>query len=324
MIKESNKFNLSLSKLIYPLFVKEKEGPADEVKSMSGVFKYSLEALKDELVNLDHLGIRNILLFGLPVQKSWRGKSAWESNYFLCEAISFIKSRYPSFTIFTDICLCAYSSHGHCGIVLEGQVAIDNTLTLKALAAMALLHAKAGADFVCPSAMAENQVRAIRNKLDQNGYNQVKIMAYSAKFASQFYGPFREIADSAPRFGDRRAYQLDYHDRETALEKIRQDIKEGAGIVMVKPALAYLDIIVQAKRQFNFPLAVYNVSGEYALAKLGAQQGFWSEEDFVFELIGAIQRAGADYIISYHAADIAYWQKKYEQERILLREQSVV
>jgi len=291
---------------------------------MPGVFKYSLDSLKDQLAYLDYLGIRNILLFGVPDKKSWWGETGWENNNFLFEVISFIKSYYPGFKVFTDICLCAYTSHGHCGIVREGQTNIDKQATLKALATMAFLHAKAGADFVCPSAMAEGQVKAIRLRLDQAGFSEVKIMSYSAKFASGFYGPFREVADSAPRFGDRRGYQLDFKSVDSALERIRQDIEQGADIVMVKPALAYLDIIAKVRSQFKHPLAAYNVSGEYAVAKLGAHQGFWSEPDFVFEIIEAIRRAGADYIISYHAVDIARWQKDYEKQEILYNQQSVV
>ncbi len=320
--EDINKSNISLSRLIYPLFIKQ-EGVVDEVRSMPGVFRYSLNSLKDELVHLNYLGIKNILLFGLPTRKSWWGEAAWENNNFLSQAISFIKSYYPGFRVFTDICLCAYTSHGHCGIIQEDQTKIDKKATLKALATMAFLHAEAGADFVCPSAMAAHQVKAIREKLNQTGFFEVRIMSYSAKYASEFYGPFRQIAESVPRFGSRRAYQLDFSQSQTAFSKIEQDIKEGADIVMVKPALAYLDIISQVKRKFKFPLAAYNVSGEYAMAKFGSQLGLWPEENFVVEIIEAIQRSGADYIISYHAADIARWQKNYEVKR-LHKEQSVV
>lgn len=323
MVKENNNWHkLSLGRLIYPLFIKQEEGRADQVKSMPGVFRYSLESLKDQLAYLDYLGIRNILLFGVADKKSWYAEAAWENNSFLTQAISFIKSYYPGFRIFTDICLCAYASHGHCGIVKEGENNIDQQATLKALAAMAFLHAKAGADFVCPSAMTQGQVKAIRQRLDQDGFSEVKIMSYSAKFASGFYGPFRQVANSAPRFGNRRAYQLNFEQSQTAFERIEQDIKGGADIVMVKPALAYLDIIAKAKQRFKYPLAAYNVSGEYAMAKFGSQLGLWSEKDFVFELMSAIRRSGADYIISYHVVDIARWQKNYEKERILHSQQS--
>lgn len=325
MAKENiNEYNLSLKKLIYPLFIREEGLSVEEVKSMPGVYKYSLASLKSLLAHLDYLGIRNILLFGLPAEKTWWGESAWENRNFIYEAISFIKSYYPGFTIFADVCLCAYTVHGHCGIIQQGQTTIDKPATLKALASIALSQAKAGADFVCPSAMADNKVQAIRKRLNQAGYSEVKIMSYSAKFASQFYGPFRQVCDSAPRFSDRRGYQLDFKSSEKAIEKIKQDIDQGADIVMVKPALAYLDIISQARSKFNVPLAAYNVSGEYAMVKLGSQAGLWPEKNFVFELIGAIQRAGADYIISYHAVDIARWQKNYGKETILQREQSAV
>ncbi|NQT28336.1 MAG: porphobilinogen synthase, partial [Candidatus Omnitrophica bacterium] len=203
----------------------------------------------------------------------------------------------------------AYTSHGHCGVVKEGAGEIDNQATLKALSEMALLHAQVGADYVAPSAMANTQVQAIRRTLDSQGYQYTKIIGYSAKFASNFYGPFREVADSAPRFGGRQGYQLNYNDSKTALFKVEQDIREGADIVMVKPALGYLDIVKKVKSEFNYPLAVYNVSGEYAMVKAGARAGFWNEEAMVFEVISSIKRAGADFIITYHAKDIAKWRR---------------
>ena len=221
MTKENNsKAKLSLEKLIYPLFIKP-EGPADEVESMPGVFKYSLDSLKDQLAYLDYLGIRNILLFGVPDKKSWWGETGWENNNFLFEVISFIKSYYPGFKVFTDICLCAYTSHGHCGIVREGQTNIDKQATLKALATMAFLHAKAGADFVCPSAMAEGQVKAIRLRLDQAGFSEVKIMSYSAKFASGFYGPFRDAVGSATNLagGNKKTYQMNPANSDEAIHE---------------------------------------------------------------------------------------------------------
>lgn len=319
-----NKHDLDLSRLIYPLFIKEAGGLPMAVEAMPGIYKYSLESLNDLFFSLDDFGLRNILIFGIPLEKTKIGQKAWVENNFIAQAITFIKSYYPQITIFSDVCLCAYTQHGHCGIIQHGKTEIDKKATLVALANMALSQAKAGADYVCPSAMMPNQVQAIRSKLDRAGYSHTKIMAYSAKFASQFYGPFRQVADSAPRFGDRRGYQLDFSEKETAIFRVEQDIKEGADIVMVKPALAYLDLAVQIKEKFNFPLAVYNVSGEYAIAKLGSQKGLWPEKDFVYEILSGFNRAGADYIISYHTADIARWQKSYQKKELDYAEPRII
>jgi len=313
-MSEENKKKIYLESLIYPLFVKQGLSFDEPVESMPGVFRYSLAGLKDKLTQLNNLGIKNLLLFGIPQEKTWQGETAWQANNFLNWAISFIKAYYPGFKIFSDVCLCAYTQHGHCGIIPQGQSQLDREATLSALTEIAVSQAKAGADFVCPSAMARHQVKAIRQGLDRAGFREVKIMSYSVKFASNFYGPFRQIADSSPRFGDRKAYQLDYQCKEVALARIEQEIQEGAEIIMVKPGLAYLDIVYQAKEKFKAPLAVYNVSGEYALVKLGAKQGFWSEQELVYELIASFKRVGADYIITYYAADIAAWQIKYEQQ----------
>ena len=337
MEKENNNQLMPLSNLIYPLFVKEEGFFAEEIPSMPDVFKHSLESLVDELWYLDYLGIKNILLFGLPKHKTWHADSVYQDNNFLCKAIEYIKAYFPSFRIFTDICLCAYTLHGHCGIVRSRQPIVDSPekedknhglidgeRTLKVLAKMAVLHARAGADFVAPSAMARGQVRIIRQALDRGGFGQVRIMAYSAKFASNFYGPFRNVADSAPRFGDRKGYQLSYKESRDALGRIEEEIREGADIIMVKPALAYLDIVQQVKLKFSVPLAVYNVSGEYAMAKLGASSGLWDEKEFVSELIHSFKRAGADYVISYHTPQIARWQKSYARKEKLIREQALV
>jgi len=296
---------MQLDKLIYPLFVKRKGTVPEAISSMPGVYKFSLDLLVGELKELQELGINKVLLFGVPEAKDEKGTLAYAEGNIICEAVRLIKTHFPDFTVITDVCLCAYTSSGHCGI-LKGED-IDQKSTLSALARVALSHAASGADFVAPSAMRQHQVKTIREALDQNGYSQVKILSYSAKFASNFYGPFREIADSAPRFGDRSHYQLDFTRPEVALERVASDIEERADIVMVKPALAYLDLIRQVKEKFNYPTAAYNVSGEYALVKHGVSLGLWDERKIVFEITSSIERAGADFIITYHAKDIARW-----------------
>ena len=299
--------NIELDTLIYPLFVKKGEYVREEISSMPGVHRFSPDMLLDEVLYLQRLGITKVLLFGIPDKKDARGSAAYEKKNIVAEAVSLLKKSFPEITVITDVCLCAYTSHGHCGIIKNGKKNIDNPSSLKALSRMALSHAASGADYVAPSAMLENQVRAIRNTLDRNGYKRTKILSYSAKFASNFYGPFRDIADSSPKFGNRRAYQLDFTSREDALKEIEEDIKEGADVVMVKPGLSYLDIIKEARRKFRHPLAVYNVSGEYSMVKNGANNNSWREKDMVFEILSSIKRAGADYIITYHAKDIAKW-----------------
>jgi len=302
--------SISVKKLIYPLFVKEGKGVVEEISSMSGVYRFSPDTLISEVESLEKLGLEYLLIFGIPKSKDWQGSSAFEKNNVVSESVRLVKRRFPQIKVITDICLCAYTSHGHCGVVKEGAREIDNQATLKALSEMALLHAQVGADYVAPSAMANTQVQAIRRVLDSQGYQYTKIMGYSAKFASNFYGPFRDVADSAPRFGSRHGYQLNYNDSKTALSKVEQDIREGADIVMVKPALGYLDVVKKVKSEFNYSLAVYNVSGEYAMVKAGAGAGSWNEEEMVFEIISSIKRAGADFIITYHAKDIAGWLRK--------------
>ena len=299
--------NINLNQLIYPLFVKEGEGLREEILSMPGVYRFSPDILVEEAAALAKKGLKAVLIFGVPKYKDWQGISAYKQGNIVSEAVRLLKVRVPEITVIADICLCAYTPEAHCGVVREGRTRIDNPATLKALSQAGLSYAQAGADFVAPSAMAKSQVRAIRNILDENGCQHTKIMGYSAKFASNFYGPFREIADSAPRFGDRRTYQLDYTESERALAEIEQDIAQGADRVMVKPALGYLDIVKEAKARFNYPLAVYNVSGEYAMVKKGAQLGFWDEKSMVLEIISSIKRAGADFIITYHAKNIAQW-----------------
>ncbi|MFH1552369.1 MAG: porphobilinogen synthase [Candidatus Omnitrophota bacterium] len=301
--------DIRLDKLIYPVFVKNGKESVEEISSMPGVFRFSPDALVEEVDGLSRAGLKNILIFGIPDTRDPKGTSAYAEDNIVSGTIKKIKKDFPGITVFTDVCLCAYTSHGHCGVIQKSESRIDNSATLQALSEMAVSHARAGADYVSPSAMAANQVKAIRETLDKRGLTNTRIMGYSSKFASNAYGPFREIADSSPRFGDRKGYQLDYTAKETALSKIEQDIADGADIVMVKPVLWYLDIVSEAKRRFNYPLAGYNVSGEYAMIKSGARLGWWSEKEMVFEIISSIKRAGADLIITYHAKDIAKWVK---------------
>jgi len=304
---------INLDTLIYPLFVKQGQWLREEISSMPGVYRFSPDMLLDEILYLQRLGLNKILLFGIPEKKDWHGKSAYKEKNIIAKSVKLIKSSFPDITIITDICLCAYASHGHCGVIKDKKQGIDSRATLDALSRMALSHARAGADYVAPSAMAKDQVKAIRAILDKNGFKKTKILGYSAKFASNLYGPFRDIADSSPRFGDRKAYQLDYTEKHRALEEIEDDIREGADIVMVKPGLAYLDIVKEAKHRFKHPLAVYNVSGEYAMVKALLEKSETRarksdlEKDIVFELLTNIKRAGADFIITYHAKDIARW-----------------
>jgi porphobilinogen synthase len=319
-LNKNNPANLKIRDLICPLFVEKGSGLRKKISSMPGVYRFSVDTLVSEVRELIKLGIHAVLLFGLPDKKDLKGSSAYEENNIVAEAIKALKKNFPGLTVMTDVCLCAYTSHGHCGIlrrtaygVQRTAYRIDNKETIKTLAKIALSHAEAGADYVAPSAMAKNQVRAIRTALNKNGYKRTKIMGYSAKYASNFYGPFREAADSAPAFGDRRAYQLDYKDGSGAMKELEEDIREGADIIMVKPALAYLDVIKEAGAKFRRPLAAYNVSGEYAMVKAyvkmenGKGKREKAEMDLVLEILTSIKRAGADLIITYHAKDAAKW-----------------
>ncbi|MDP2941832.1 MAG: porphobilinogen synthase [Candidatus Omnitrophota bacterium] len=309
--------NINLNNLIYPYFVIAGKNKRQEIKFFPGVFRFSLDRLVKDIAQVRRLGVNKVLLFGVAEKKDALASAAFQKDNLVAAAVKAIKREFPDLEVFTDICLCAYTLHGHCGIIkarTENReprtVTIDSEKTLEALARIAVSHAEAGADWVAPSAMAKKQVLAIRKALDLAGWNKTKILGYSAKFASNFYGPFRNAADSSPRFGDRRQYQLDYKDALAALREIEDDINEGADMVMVKPALSYLDLIREAKHKFNKPLAAYNVSGEYAFVKYGARQGLWDEKKMVEEIIYSIKRAGADFIISYHAKDIAGWQKE--------------
>ena len=299
-----------------PYFIIEGRNKKEPVAHMPGIARLTMDNLLKDISEAKQLGISKVLLFGAcPRQyKDNLASYAYAKNNIVSRAVAELKRKIKGVSIITDVCLCAYTAHGHCGILkTEDKVCIDNKETLKVLAKIALSHAQAGADWVAPSAMAKGQVSAIREALDKEGFKKTEILGYSAKFNSNFYGPFREAVDSAPKFGNRKAYQLDYHDAKKALREIDEDIREGAAMVMVKPALSYLDIIKEAKRKFNYPLAAYNVSGEYALVKMGASIGLWQEKEVALEIITSIKRAGADYIITYHAKDVAKWikQKNY-------------
>jgi porphobilinogen synthase len=299
----AREISLTPEDFIYPLFVRPGRNVREPISSMPGQFRLTVDRLEAEVEEIVRLGIRAVLLFGLAERKDPEAREAWEENGLVPQAIRRIKAIAPELVVITDVCVCAYTDHGHCGIVRDGRV--DNEATLALLARMALAHAAAGADLVAPSAMMDGQVRAIREALDEAGFVDVGIMAYSAKFASAFYGPFREAADSAPRFGDRRSYQMDPPNAREALREIERDIAQGADIIMVKPALAYLDVIRRARERFDHPLAAYNVSGEYSMVKAAAQMGWLDEERAMMEILIAIKRAGADRIITYFAKEAA-------------------
>lgn len=303
MVREHS---LSANDLIYPLFVKPGQGLRDEVSSMPGVFQLTLDQLPAEIDELRALGVPAVILFGLPSVKDEVGSEAYDEHGIVQEAIRAIKDHDPEFYVITDVCLCEYTSHGHCG-VLDHKGHVVNDLTLELLAREAVSHAEAGADMVAPSDMMDGRVAAIRSALDAEGFQDVPIMAYSAKYASGYYGPFREAADSAPSFGDRRAYQMDPANAEEALREVELDIEEGADLVMVKPALAYMDILRRVKDTFGYPTVAYNVSGEYAMVKAAASQGWIDEERVVMETLVGFKRAGADLVITYHAKDAARW-----------------
>jgi porphobilinogen synthase len=291
--------------LIYPLFVVEGKKIKQEISSMPGLYRLSNDLLPEETEEIARLGIPAIILFGIPQKKDEVGSSAYHPKGVVQQAIRAIKKTTPDLLVVTDVCLCEYTSHGHCGLVVDGYV--ENDKTLKLLAKTALSHAEAGADVIAPSDMMDGRVKAIRQELDGNGFQHIPILSYAAKYASHFYGPFREAAESAPQFGDRRSYQMDPSNWREALREIEQDIVEGADIVMVKPALPCLDVIRKARDTFNHPLAAYSVSGEYVMVKAAAQQGWLDEKGIVLEVLTAIKRAGADIIITYYAKEAARW-----------------
>jgi len=300
MVRETR---LSIDNLIMPLFVVPGTRVTNPVASMPGVSQLSVDRAVEECKLIRDLGLPAVILFGVPERKDPEGSGAYRDDGIIPRALRAIKSTVPDLLLITDVCLCEYTDHGHCGVIVEGDV--DNDSTLDLLAKEALAHAKAGADMVAPSDMMDGRVGAIRERLDEEGFEQVPIMAYAAKFASAFYGPFRDAAESTPQFGDRRSYQMDPPNGDEALREVQLDIEEGADIVMVKPALAYLDLIWRVKESFGYPVAAYNVSGEYAMIKAAAQNGWLEEGRVLMETLVAIRRAGADMILTYFAKDAA-------------------
>ncbi len=295
--------SLSKADLIYPLFIVEGESVRNAISSMPDQYQLSVDNVIRECEELQNLGIKAVLLFGIPKIKDEVGSGAYAENGIIQRATREIKQNFPEMLVITDVCLCEYTSHGHCGIVEDDYV--QNDATLELLAQEALSHAQAGADIIAPSDMMDGRVGAIRKTLDAGGFAETPIMAYSAKYSSAFYGPFREAAESAPQFGDRKTYQMDYGNSDEAMREIALDIQEGADIVMVKPALSYLDVIQRAKDSFNIPIAAYNVSGEYSMIKAAAERGWIDGEKAMLEVLTSIKRAGADLIITYFAKDAA-------------------
>ena len=305
MVRETR---LSAADMIYPIFVEEGEGMTAPVESMPTVYRYSIDRLEEILPQIAESGIAGLLIFGVPKHKDEFATEAYCDEGVTQQAIRYIKKNYPELIVIADVCLCEYTNHGHCGVICGEKILNDETLPL--LSKMAVSMAKAGADIIAPSDMMDGRVAAIRAALDENGYIDVPIMSYSAKFASGYYSPFRDAADSAPSFGDRKTYQMDPANRREALREIADDIEEGADMVMVKPALPYLDILREARDTTDLPLAAYNVSGEFSMVKAAAKLGWIDEKRIVMENMTAIKRAGADIIITYHALDAAKWLRE--------------
>ena len=299
---------LSIKEFVYPVFVTHGSGVREPIEPMPGCCHLSVDKLTEEVAEAGELGVPAVLLFGLPAEKDPLGTEGYDPEGIVQEAIRAVKKTTPDIMVITDVCMCEYTDHGHCGVIENGHV--DNDRTLELLAQTAVSHAQAGADLVAPSAMMDGQVWAIRQALDGQGYTDTPIMGYAAKYASGFFGPFRVAAESAPQFGDRRSYQMDPANARMAMREIEGDIAEGADIVMVKPALAYLDVIRQARDRFDHPLAAYNVSGEYSMIKAASAQGWVDEKTVTLEALTAIKRAGADIILSYHAKDVARWLRE--------------
>jgi porphobilinogen synthase len=297
-----------VEQLVLPLFVRAGKKLRREISAMPGVFQFSPDELLREVGRAHALGIPAVLLFGIPDKKDAKASGAFAKNGIVQQTVRLLKKELPSLLVITDVCLCEYMEHGHCGVVSHGKILNDPTL--KILAQTALSHAEAGADIVAPSDMMDGRVRAIRNALDKNDFSETPIMSYAAKFASAFYGPFREAAESAPQFGDRRSYQMDAANANEALREVALDIQEGADIVMVKPALAYLDLIYRVKKEFGYPTAAYSVSAEHSMIKAAAAKGWIDERAVTLESLLAMRRAGADILITYAAADVAKWLKQ--------------
>lgn len=302
MVQETH---INKSDLIYPIFVAEGKNIKKPVDSMPGVYQYSVDTLDELLDEVAESGISGLLIFGIPAHKDELASSAYDDSGVTQQAIRYIKEKYPDMIVIADVCLCEYTSHGHCGVICDGKILNDETLPL--LSKMSVSLAKAGADIIAPSDMMDGRVAAIRKALDENGFCDTPILSYSAKFASGYYSPFRDAAESSPAFGDRKTYQMDCANGREALREIADDIEEGADMVMVKPALAYLDVLKAARERFDLPIAAYNVSGEYSMVKAAALNGWIDEKRIVMENLTAIKRAGADIIITYHALDAAKW-----------------
>ncbi len=304
MVRETR---VDVSSLVYPLFVVEGEGKKEEIGAMPGQYRYSVDRLSEVLEELQQAGVSAVMFFGIPDHKDEVGSGAYDSDGIVQRALRYTKEHYPDIYRIADLCMCEYTSHGHCGILCGENV--DNDKTLEYLERIAVSQAQAGADMIAPSDMMDGRVAAIRAALDQNGFTQTPIMAYSAKFASSFYGPFREAAGSAPAFGDRKSYQMDYHNRLEALKEVQADIEEGADIVMVKPALAYGDLIREVRNMVQVPVAAYSVSGEYAMVKMAAAAGAVDQENIMCEMAASAYRAGADIYITYFAKELARCMK---------------
>jgi porphobilinogen synthase len=300
MVRETR---LDKSDLIYPLFVRHGKGIKNEITSMPGNYQFSVDTVVDEVGQAWEEGVRSVILFGLPEEKDEIGSEAFDDEAAVQMAVRALKEHYPGLLVITDVCMCEYTSHGHCGVIRDNDV--DNDPTLELLAKAAVSHARAGADIVAPSDMMDGRVGAIRSSLDQAGFSEIAIMAYAAKYASAFYGPFRDAADSAPQFGDRSSYQMDPDNSDEALTEVQLDLEEGADIVMVKPAMAYLDIVRRVKDTFQVPVAAYNVSGEFSMVMAGVQNGWIDRERMILEVLTCIKRAGTDMILTYHAREAA-------------------
>ena len=307
MVRENH---VRVDELIYPLFVMEGENLAEPVESMPGICQYSLDRMNEELDRVKEAGIPAILIFGIPAHKDEVGSGAYDEHGIVQEAIRRIKKDYPELIVIADVCLCEYTSHGHCGLIKDGVILNDETLPL--LAKSAVSYAEAGADIVAPSDMMDKRVGAIRKALDEAGFTYTPIMAYSAKFASGYYGPFRDAAHSAPGFGDRKTYQMDPANGQEALREVEEDIAEGTDLIIAKPAMAYMDIIRAIHENYNVPIVAYNVSGEYAMVKAAAANGWIDEKKIVMENMIGMKRAGAKMIITYHALDVARWLREEE------------
>ncbi|MEI0531680.1 porphobilinogen synthase [Brachyspira pilosicoli] len=300
--------NLTMNDFLYPIFIEEGNNVKKEIEAMPNQFRLSIDKLKEELEDIVSLGIRGVLLFGIPKNKDEIGSSSFDENGIIQNAVKYIKSNFPNLLVVTDVCMCEYTSHGHCGILCENNV--DNDSTLEYISKIALSHVQAGSDIVAPSDCMDGHVYAIRNILDKNRYYNTPIMSYSVKYASCYYSPFRMAADSAPSFGDRKSYQMDFRNSKEYIKKIENDIDEGADIFIIKPALSYLDVIKDVSNNFNIPIAAYNVSGEYSMIKAASKLGFIDEKRAVLENMYALKRAGADIIITYHAKDLSKYLKE--------------